>query len=211
MLQRVYYTDDPIEQIIADAKAADERDRLRRVASPALARASAPRAIHRRRGPCCAVAETPAGSEEAGMYATRRSQADRPALPVARAPVRGRVHGLSVPPDDLGVVPQLDADRAAKFNGLANFTKAFNDRQFWVSLRYTLWYTLLITPILMIGGYVMALLLSARNSPIRRITRAVVFLPVVIGLGASSFLWYWLFSPAYGLIDKLLHGHRAHR
>jgi multiple sugar transport system permease protein len=38
----------------------------------------------------------------------------------------------------------------------------------------------------------------------RRTTRAVLFLPVVIGLGASSFLWYWLYSPLQGLINRFL-------
>ena len=38
-------------------------------------------------------------------------------------------------------------------------------------------------------------LLVADNSPIRRVTRTVVFIPVVIGLGVSSLLWYWLFNP----------------
>ncbi len=90
-----------------------------------------------------------------------------------------------------------------KFIGLNNFTKAFNDKQFWVSLLFTLKYTLFITPILMIGGYALALLV-ARNSPARRFTRAVVFIPVVIGLGASSLLWYWLFSTDYGLVNRLL-------
>ena len=46
----------------------------------------------------------------------------------------------------------------------------------------------------MIGGYLVALL-TASNTPLRRFTRTVVFVPVVIGLGASSLLWYWLFSP----------------
>jgi multiple sugar transport system permease protein len=45
-----------------------------------------------------------------------------------------------------------------KFVGLANFERAFNDDQFWVSLTYSLKYTILITPILMIGGYLIALL-----------------------------------------------------
>ena len=31
-----------------------------------------------------------------------------------------------------------------------------------------------------------------------------MFIPVVIGLGASSLLWYWLFSPRYGLINAAL-------
>jgi multiple sugar transport system permease protein len=90
-----------------------------------------------------------------------------------------------------------------KFIGLNNFAKAFNDKQFWTSLGFTMKYTLLITPILMVGGYAIALL-TARNTPIRRFTRAVVFVPVVIGLGASSLLWYWLFSTDYGFVNRLL-------
>jgi multiple sugar transport system permease protein len=90
-----------------------------------------------------------------------------------------------------------------KFIGANNFIKAWGDRQFWISLLFTLKYTVLITPILMIGGYLIALLV-APNTPLRRFTRAVVFIPVVIGLGASSLLWYWLFSTDYGLVNKLL-------
>jgi multiple sugar transport system permease protein len=90
-----------------------------------------------------------------------------------------------------------------KFAGLDNFIGAFGDSQFWTSLRFTLKYTLLITPILMIGGYLVALL-TANNTVLSRFTRTVVFVPVVIGLGASSFLWYWLFSANYGLINRLL-------
>jgi multiple sugar transport system permease protein len=92
---------------------------------------------------------------------------------------------------------------APRFIGLENFTRAIGDRQFWGSLTYTLKYTLLITPILMIGGYAIALL-TAANTPLRRFTRAIVFVPVVIGLGSSSLLWYWLFSPRYGLVNKVL-------
>ena len=72
-----------------------------------------------------------------------------------------------------------------------------------ISLGFTLKYTLLITPVLMIGGYLLALLVAG-NTPLRRFTRAVIFIPVVIGLGASSLLWYWLFSTNYGLVNRLL-------
>jgi len=91
----------------------------------------------------------------------------------------------------------------AEYVGLDNFRAALDDDQFWGAFRFTLKYTLLITPILMIGGYLLALLLAV-NTPLRRFTRAVVFIPVVIGLGASSLLWYWLFSPRYGLINAAL-------
>lgn len=89
------------------------------------------------------------------------------------------------------------------FVGFQNYADAFADSQFWVSLRFTLKYTILITPILMVGGYLIALLV-APNNVLSRFTRTVVFVPFVIGLAASSFLWYWLFSANYGLINRLL-------
>jgi multiple sugar transport system permease protein len=90
-----------------------------------------------------------------------------------------------------------------KFVGFGNFVKIWHDPQFWAALKFTFKYTLLITPILMILGVLIALL-TALNTPLRRFTRAVVFAPVVIGLGASSLLWYWLFSYDFGLINRLL-------
>jgi multiple sugar transport system permease protein len=92
---------------------------------------------------------------------------------------------------------------AKKWVGPANFVKAWNDRQFWVSLGFTLKYTLYITPILMILGYLVALLVSP-NTPLRRLTRGIVFVPVVIGLSVSSLLWYWLFNYHFGLVNRAL-------
>jgi multiple sugar transport system permease protein len=90
---------------------------------------------------------------------------------------------------------------AKKWIGLSNFVKAWNDRQFWISLGFTLKYTLYITPILMILGYLVALLV-APNTPLRRFTRGIVFVPVVIGLSVSSLLWYWLFNYHFGLVNR---------
>jgi multiple sugar transport system permease protein len=87
--------------------------------------------------------------------------------------------------------------------GFANYIRAFGDSQFWISFGFTLKYTIIITPILIIGGYLIALLVSG-NSPLRRVTRTVVFTPVVIGLGVSSLLWYWLFSTNFGFVNKAL-------
>jgi len=87
--------------------------------------------------------------------------------------------------------------------GLDNYQRAFGDKQFWVSLLFTLEYTALITPILIVGGYLLALL-CADNSMLRRVTRTIVFVPVVIGLGVSSLLWYWLLSPDFGLVNRAL-------
>jgi multiple sugar transport system permease protein len=52
-------------------------------------------------------------------------------------------------------------------------------------------------------GFALAVLVSG-NTPIRRFTRMVVFLPVVIGLASSSQLWIWLFDEQVGLFNKML-------
>ena len=91
----------------------------------------------------------------------------------------------------------------ARFVGLDNYRQAFGDRQFWVSFLFTLKYTAIITPILIAGGYLLALL-TVERSPLRRLTRTTVFIPVVIGLGVSSLLWYWLFSADFGMINRAL-------
>ena len=91
----------------------------------------------------------------------------------------------------------------ARWVGGANFVRAWNDNQFWVSLGFTLKYTLYLTPILMVGGYLIALLV-AQNTLLRKVTRGIVFVPVVIGLSVSSLLWYWLFSYQYGLVNQFL-------
>jgi multiple sugar transport system permease protein len=90
------------------------------------------------------------------------------------------------------------------FAGWANYLKAFRDETFWQALVFTLKYTLCITPILMVGGFLLALL-TAGSTRLARGTRAVVFLPVVIGLGSSSILWVGLLDEQVGLVGRLLH------
>jgi multiple sugar transport system permease protein len=90
-----------------------------------------------------------------------------------------------------------------RFVGLANYLRIWDDASFWRALRFTAKYTLILTPILMVLGYALALLV-VRNTPLRRLTRTVVFLPVIIGLSSSSLLWYWLLDEQVGLFNRVL-------
>src|SRR5262245_1547076 len=91
----------------------------------------------------------------------------------------------------------------ARFDGIKNYIRAWNDATFWTSLLFTIKYTLYITPILMGLGF-LAALLTAENTPLKKFTRGVIFLPVVIGLGTSSLLWWWLFDQQVGLFNRVL-------
>jgi multiple sugar transport system permease protein len=108
----------------------------------------------------------------------------------------------------LGQLAQMSmTDRSllggGRFVGLANYVKIWSDSGFWRALLFTIKYTVVLTPILMGLGFALALLV-ADNTPLKRATRTIVFLPVVIGLSSSSLLWFWLFDEQVGLFNKLL-------
>lgn len=90
-----------------------------------------------------------------------------------------------------------------KFIGFENYIKAFEDKSFWRALWFTVKYTVFITPALMGLGFALALL-TVPNRPLQQLTRGIVFLPVVIGIGSSSLLWFWLFDQQVGLFNRIL-------
>jgi multiple sugar transport system permease protein len=90
-----------------------------------------------------------------------------------------------------------------RFVGFENYLRIWRDASFWRALMFTAKYTLILTPILMGLGYGLALL-TVHNTPLRRLARTIVFLPVIIGLASSSLLWYWLLDEQVGLLNKLL-------
>ena len=90
-----------------------------------------------------------------------------------------------------------------KFIGLENYIRAFEDKSFWRALWFTVKYMVFITPVLMGLGFALALL-TVPNRPLQQLTRGIVFLPVVIGIGSSSLLWFWLFDQQVGLFNRIL-------
>ena len=90
-----------------------------------------------------------------------------------------------------------------RYIGFENYARIWNDSAFWRALWFTVKYTLILTPILMGLGFVLALL-TVENTPLKKLTRGVIFLPVVIGLGSSSLLWFWLLDQQVGLFNRFL-------
>lgn len=90
-----------------------------------------------------------------------------------------------------------------RFIGVANFTRAFHDARFWTAGLFTLVYTVIITPILFVLGLGLALLVRRRRPGVG-FFRTAFFVPVVIGLAASSYLWVWLVQPGLGPLWDLL-------
>jgi len=89
------------------------------------------------------------------------------------------------------------------FIGIENYVNMFSDKQFWSSLWFTTKYTIIVTPCIFILAFILAMLV---NLPMRGVSlfRTAYFLPVVIGLGASSLLWVWLLNDRVGIFNRML-------
>lgn len=97
------------------------------------------------------------------------------------------------------------------FIGLGNYTGALQDQNFLQAAGFTLLYTAIMTPLLLVIGVGLALLIR-RPGRAARVFQSIYFLPVVVGFAASGYLWLFMVQPNLGpLLDLLSRGGLASR
>ncbi len=79
----------------------------------------------------------------------------------------------------------------------------WNDPAFWTSLRHTLEFTAISTPILAGLGLAMALALHGKHRG-TAFYRAVFFLPYVLPVSAVTLVWSYLLNPDRGLVARAM-------
>lgn len=90
-----------------------------------------------------------------------------------------------------------------RFIGLDNYRRAIGDPGFRTALKFTLLYTVVITPILFLLGLGLAVLVR-RRVRMARVFQSIFFMPVCIGFAAGSFLWLYLGQSQIGPLFDLL-------
>ena len=90
-----------------------------------------------------------------------------------------------------------------KWLGLDNFYFVLTEPNFWMALKFTLYYTLTVTPMLFIVAFVSALICNAKMFG-TTLFRSMYFLPVVMSFATASFIWIWLYSEMYGVLVYLI-------
>ena len=95
--------------------------------------------------------------------------------------------------------------------GLGNYVAILRDTRFWNALRFTAYYTVIVTIAMFVVAFPLALFVE-RPRPLTNLYRTMFFMPAVVGFASASLLWSWLlnvdsglFSPAaydLGLIDR---------
>jgi multiple sugar transport system permease protein len=91
-----------------------------------------------------------------------------------------------------------------RFIGLENYQRIATDRLFLNSLVFTTKYTLVITPIIFLVAFGLALLVR-QSVPGVGLFRTAYFVPVIIGLSTASYIWIWMFNSQVGIFDGILH------
>lgn len=86
--------------------------------------------------------------------------------------------------------------------GLQNYVTLFKDPQFWNALGITLEYTAASVIVLVVLGFVLALLLQG-ESLANRIVRSIFFFPTIVSLVTIGLVWKFLLDPSIGFVGGL--------
>ena len=86
------------------------------------------------------------------------------------------------------------------FIGLDNYFAIAKDTRFWNALRFTLYYTVIVTIAIFAVAFPLALFVE-RPGPMIGFYRTSFFLPVVVGFASASLLWAWLINVDSGLFS----------
>jgi len=90
------------------------------------------------------------------------------------------------------------------FVGFENYVYLFfDDPAFWDSFWITLFYSLIVNPVIIIVALAMALLLN-ENHFFTKFFRTVFFLPTAISFAVVSVIWSVVLDPYYGLANSFL-------
>ena len=87
--------------------------------------------------------------------------------------------------------------------GLNNYRELMHDSIFWLCVRNTAYYAVLVLPLGLITALAAAMLLNGKIAG-QSIYRTIIFLPSLVPAVAASMLWLWLFNSKLGLINLAL-------
>ena len=91
----------------------------------------------------------------------------------------------------------------ARWVGLENYRDMIHSREFWQSIKVTLFYAALSVPLYLALGLSLAILLNQRLRGMYMF-RTILFLPTVLSGVAVAALWVSLLNPDLGVVNQVL-------
>jgi ABC-type sugar transport system permease subunit len=99
---------------------------------------------------------------------------------------------------------QITGAAATQWVGFANFTATFRDPEFWLSLRTTVLFAIVVVPATLIAGTVVGLLLNRLGKKMAAFVSTAALLAWATPPIAAAVLFYWLANPDGGVLDWAL-------
>lgn len=89
------------------------------------------------------------------------------------------------------------------FVGVDNYLRAFADPALYRAIGFTTLYTVVVTVVLFVVGFGLALLVSSRRAG-SSFFRTVYVVPVVIGFATASYMTLWILDGRIGVVNAVL-------
>lgn len=90
-----------------------------------------------------------------------------------------------------------------RFTGLQNFQRLLADPIFWRSLGNNFYFTVVVVPVQTSLALLLAILVD-RAGKSSNFFRMLYFMPVVVPMVVVSVIWYFMYNPSIGLINRFL-------
>jgi ABC-type sugar transport system permease subunit len=101
-------------------------------------------------------------------------------------------------------LPQITGAAPTQWAGLSNFTSTFADPEFWLSLRITVLFAVVVVPLTLVTGTLVGVLLNRLGKKMAAFVSTAALLAWATPPVSASVLFYWLFNPDGGLVDWTL-------
>lgn len=98
---------------------------------------------------------------------------------------------------------EFNAIKSPVWVGFNNYIDLFSDKLFYKSLSNTFFYSFISTPIYIVLGFTLAMLVNEKIIG-SAIFRTTFFVPSIIPVVASTMIWIWIYDPTNGLLNKVL-------
>lgn len=90
-----------------------------------------------------------------------------------------------------------------EFVGIENYIKVLSSPAFFKSLWHSIYYVLISTPVMVVTGLLLALLVNSKIIG-KTFARSAYFLPYVLSVSVVSFIWLKLYDSRRGLLNVIL-------
>ncbi|MDA3940114.1 MAG: sugar ABC transporter permease [Spirochaetia bacterium] len=98
---------------------------------------------------------------------------------------------------------RLISPLSTEFVGLRNFIRLFSDKVFFKSIGNNFAFVIIVVPVQTTLALLLAILVD-RTRRFSNFFRMIYFMPVVVPMIVVSVIWYFMYNPSIGLINRAL-------